>query len=123
MKILIVDDEMTVLKKMESVLLPYGECTLATSAEQALKLCAGAVGLGAPFDLITIDIHLQDSNGLDLLAALNKMEKDKAVPVAKKIMVTASGTKDNLLKAVTKGCDGFIVKPVKRDITFSYLFF
>jgi CheY-like chemotaxis protein len=30
-------------------------------------------------------------------------------------MVTASGTKTNLLKAATKGCNGFMVKPVKKD--------
>jgi CheY-like chemotaxis protein len=33
----------------------------------------------------------------------------------KKIMVTTSGTKENLILATAKGCDGFIVKPVKRD--------
>jgi CheY-like chemotaxis protein len=31
-------------------------------------------------------------------------------------MVTASGTKANLVKAYTRGCDGFLVKPVKRDV-------
>jgi DNA-binding response OmpR family regulator len=30
-------------------------------------------------------------------------------------MVTASGTKDNLIKAASSGCDGFMVKPVKKD--------
>jgi two-component system chemotaxis response regulator CheY len=115
MKILIIDDEMTILRKMETLLAPYGECVLATSADQALQLCAAAAKLGTPFGLMTIDIHLEQANGLDLLAAINKLENDRDLPAARKIMVTASGTKDNIMKAVVKGCDGFIVKPVKRD--------
>jgi two-component system chemotaxis response regulator CheY len=114
MKILIIDDEATVLKKMEAILAPYGECVLATGADQALELCAAADKLGKPFDLITIDIHLKEANGLDLLAAINKLENDRTLPAARKVMVTASGTKDNIMKAVVKGCDGFIVKPVRR---------
>lgn len=115
MKILIIDDEITALTKMKVLLSSYGDCTLSTNMNQALQLCQKAIHSGIPFELITIDIQLGNDNGHDLLENINQMElRERATP-AKKIMVTASGTKDNLMKAYSKGCDGFIVKPVKRD--------
>ncbi len=115
MKILIIDDEMPVLTKMKVLLSAYGECTLANTAQQAIQLCTSALQENKPFDLITIDIHLKDVSGLDLLVSINQIENETALPAAKKVVVTAAGTKDNIIRAMIKGCDGFLVKPVKRD--------
>ena len=115
MKILIIDDEMAALTKMKILLSSYGECTLSTNAGQAIQLCSRAIKGGVPFELITIDIQLGEESGHDLLEDINLLEFQKNTNPAKKIMVTASGTKNNLVKAYSKGCDGFIVKPVKRD--------
>lgn len=115
MKILIVDDEITALTKMKVLLSSYGDCTLSTNMGQALQLCQKAIRSGIPFDIITIDIQLGNDNGHDLLENINQMELRERTTPAKKFMVTASSTKENLVKAYSKGCDGFIVKPVKRD--------
>lgn len=115
MKILIVDDELTALTKMKVLLSTYGECTLSTNMGQALQLCQKAIRSGVPYDMITIDIQLGSENGHDLLENINQLEIREHTDPAKKFMVTASGTKENLMKAYAKGCDGFIVKPVKRD--------
>jgi two-component system chemotaxis response regulator CheY len=115
MKYLIVEDKMTALIKMKAMLSAYGEGTGVTNGYQAIEQCAAAIKKGAPLDLITIDIGLPKVSGLKVLQAINKLESDNDVPASKKIMVTASGTKDNLLKAASSGCDGFLVKPVKKD--------
>lgn len=115
MKILIVDDEMAALTKMKVLLGAFGDCTLCTGAQQALQMCAKAIQASKPFDLITIDIHLGSVDGNDLLEGINQLEIKGHTAPAKKVMVTASGTKENLVKAYSKGCDGFIVKPVQRD--------
>lgn len=115
MKILIVDDEMAALTKMKVLLSAFGECTLCTSSQQALQLCAKAIESGRPFELITIDIHLGQADGNDLLEEINQLESRQRATPAKKLIITASGTKENLVKAFQKGCDGFIVKPVQRD--------
>ena len=115
MKYLIVEDEMTALIKMKAMLSAYGEGTGVTNGYQAIEQCAAAIKKGAPLDLITIDIGLPKVSGLKVLQAINKLESDNDAPASKKIMVTASGTKDNLLKAASSGCDGFLVKPVKKD--------
>jgi CheY-like chemotaxis protein len=115
MKFLVIEDEMTALIKMKAMLSAYGDSTGVTNGYQALEQCAAAIKKGAPFDLITIDIGLPEVSGLQVLQAINKLEADHQTPAAKKIMVTASGTKDNLIKAASSGCDGFMVKPVKKD--------
>lgn len=115
MKILIIDDEMAALAKMKLLLNSYGECTLSTNADQALQLCEEAIKAQKPFKLISIDIQLGDVDGNDLLEKINQLELEAQVPAATKIMVTAMGTAENLVLAHAKGCDAFIVKPVKRD--------
>jgi CheY-like chemotaxis protein len=115
MKILIVDDEMAALTKMKVLLSAFGECALCTGSQQAVQLCAKAIEGGYPFELITIDIHLGRSDGNELLEEINQLEARHRAAPAKKLIVTASGTKENLVKAFQKGCDGFIVKPVQRD--------
>jgi two-component system, chemotaxis family, chemotaxis protein CheY len=115
MNFLIIEDEMTALIKMKAMLSAYGEGTGVTNGYQALEQCAAAIKKSAPFDLITIDIGLPKISGLKVLQAINKLEGDHHVPASKKIMVTASGTKENLIKAASSGCDGFMVKPVKKD--------
>ena len=115
MNFLIIEDEMTALIKMKALLSAYGDGTGVTNGYQALEQCAAAIKKGTPFDLITIDIGLPKVSGLQVLQAINKLEGDHQIPASKKIMVTASGTKDNLIKAASGGCSGFMVKPVRKD--------
>jgi two-component system, chemotaxis family, chemotaxis protein CheY len=115
MKIMIVDDEAAALNKMKILLDTYGECTLCTKAVQALLLYGTAINEGAPFELVSIDLQLENSDGNELLEKMNQVEIKKGVPPAKKLIVTAMGTAENLVIAHAKGCDAFLVKPVKRD--------
>lgn len=114
MNFLVIEDEMIALIKMKALLSAYGEGTGVTNGYQALEQCAAAIKQGTPFDLITIDIGLPKVSGLQVLQAINKLETDNHVPASKKIIVTASGTKDNLIKAALSGCNDFLVKPVKK---------
>lgn len=116
MKILIIDDEITALTKMKALLHAYGDCTMTTHAEQALRLFEAATEEHAPFDLVFIDTQLSQASGFAILESLIQKETQADAATSIKIMVTASGTKANLVKAYTRGCDGFLVKPVKRDV-------
>ena len=116
MRILIIDDEITALTKLKVLLVGYGECVLNTKAELSVRLFQDAIDNQTPYDLVLIDIHLAEANGLDLLETLTRMETESEIPHSIKMMVTASGTKENLMKAYAKGCDGFLVKPIKRDV-------
>ena len=115
MRILAIDDEFAALKKMEVMLSDYGRCDAATNGQQARELYAQAIKEGEPYSLITIDIELPDTNGLELLKYFFAVETKNQKLSSKKIMVTAHGNPDNVFDA-SKYCNGFITKPVKRDV-------
>ncbi len=115
MRILAIDDEFAALKKLEILLTHYGPCDAATNGRQARELYAKALKQGNPYALITIDIELPDTSGLELLKYFSAIESENSKYAAKKIVVTAHGNPDNVVEAA-KYCDGFITKPVKKDV-------
>ena len=120
MRILVIDDEFAALKKLEVLLSEYGECDAATNGSQAKALFAEAIKSGNPYELITIDIGLPDTNGIELLKFFSVIESKNSKIAAKKIMVTGSGDPGNVLDA-GKYCDGYITKPVKKEVLLEKL--
>ncbi len=115
MKILIVDDEYVALSKMTTLLSKYGDCKFATDGKQALKLFDIAVAdEGHPYDLITIDIDMPKIDGLELLKIISQKEQNRNISRAKKIIISAENSADNVLQAVQNHCDAFIAKPVLK---------
>ena len=115
MRILVIDDEFAALKKLEVLLSEHGECDAATNAGQAKDLFVKAIKEGKPYDLITVDIGLPDTNGLELLKFFSSMESRSTKLEAKKIVVTGSAEADDVLNA-SKYCNGYITKPIKKEI-------
>ena len=93
----------------------YGACDIATNGKEATELYTRAIQENIPYALITIDIELPDTSGLDLLKFFHGLENLSSRICSKKIVVTAYGNPDNVLDAA-KFCNGFINKPVKRDV-------
>jgi len=116
MRSLAIDDEFVALSKMVAMLKPYGECDAALDSQQALELFCRALEDSRPYGLVMIDINLPDINGITLLGRLQEEERRRSAPRATKVMVTADGTLSNVLAAVTGECDGFLVKPVRREV-------
>src|SRR5258706_10805282 len=104
-QILVVDDNPTNLKLASDVLESAGfQVTKAMNAEDAQVIIARA----AP-DLILMDIALPGMDGLTLTRML------KADPAPRHIQIvalTASAMKEDDLKALDAGCDGYITKPI-----------
>jgi two-component system chemotaxis response regulator CheY len=121
MRSLAIDDEFVALSKMTLLLEPFGACDAATSAQQALDLFCQAIREGDPYQLVTIDINMPDMNGLTLLGRLQREEQARGCPRAKKLIVTAASTPRNVQAAVSGECDGFLVKPVRREVLLTKL--
>ena len=115
LKILAIDDEFAALTKMKAMLSTFGECEVATSGAQTIDLIREAIQEGKYFDLITIDIELPDIDGIALLSEILREEKQYNL-CAVKLMVSASSTPSNVCRAKKQNCDGFLVKPIKKDI-------
>lgn len=115
MRILVIEDEFAALKKLEVLLAPYGACDAATNGLQARELYARAIRQGRPYGLITIDIALPDTSGLDLLKYFSSVERKNAKLACRKIMATAHGNAANVVGAANL-CDGFITKPIRKEV-------
>ncbi|MDA3851171.1 MAG: response regulator [Spirochaetaceae bacterium] len=115
MKILVVDDEYVALSRMVKLFSRWGEAEGATNATQALAMTEKALSQGVPYDIISIDIELPDSDGLELMKQIKKIELTMGLEhpwVSKKIIISARSQHDNIQKALALGCDDFLVKPV-----------
>ena len=105
-KILIIDDEQSLLESLEMFLKEKDyEVDCALSALEGLKKNA----LFKP-DIIILDIRLPDMDGLEVLQEL--MRKSEKTNV---IMVTAFHDMDTTIKAIKLGACDYIPKPIDAD--------
>jgi DNA-binding response OmpR family regulator len=105
-KILIVDDDKSVLQILATILQKAG-CSVVpveTGQEALGKLETQT------FDAAVIDVRLQDMNGLDLL---NKMQT--ITPNMTKIILTGYPSDEDRIRALEQGADYYLAKPIKSE--------
>jgi DNA-binding NtrC family response regulator len=103
--ILLVDDELEILKSLGEILTRFGYQVIARqSAQEALA----SVKDGAKIDLVITDYRMPGMDGLEFLNALRQM--DPSVPV---IMLTAYGAVESYLKSLSLGVYEYVNKPIK----------
>lgn len=108
-KILIVDDQITMLRIIRSMLQQLG----FNNVEQAFDGNAALEELGkGGFGLIISDWNMEGMNGIDFLRAVRGHSTYKSIPF---IMVTAENKKENIMEAVQAGVSNYIVKPFNTD--------
>jgi len=101
-KILVVDDEMSILDTLQILLRGEGfDVTVASSGREALERLPQL----SP-DLVLTDIRMPGLTGLDLLAAIR--ETDRELPV---ILMTAQASLQSAMQAVNRGAFYYLQKP------------
>jgi len=105
-RILIVDDEKTVLENFREILELKGySVDIAETGQEAIDKSEAN-----PYNLALLDIRLPDMEGTELL----KRMKD-TIPKMVKIMVTGYPSLENAKEALNRGADSYVVKPVNMD--------
>lgn len=112
---LIIDDEFASLIKMKVILSKYGKCETEMSANKAVIKFTEALNSDEPYTLVTFDINMPDINGIELLDDFTQLERKFNKHPSIKIVVSSSGTTENVIRAARLKCDAFIVKPAKRE--------
>lgn len=106
MRILIVDDEQTLLNQLKDAF--EDQCYMvetASDGEEALdKVFENQI------DLIILDIMLPKQDGMSVLFEIRKA--DIAIPV---LMLTAKGDIDDKIKGLDLGADDYLAKPFSLD--------
>jgi len=64
-------------------------------------------------DLVLLDVGLPDTNGFDVLARMRAHPQLKSIPV---IMLTGNAQREDVMRGLAGGADGYITKPFDRDV-------
>ena len=101
-KILIVEDDITIIRTLEANLLSEGFETVSVSGQrQALSALEKEI-----VDLLLLDISLAEGSGF----AVCEAAKERGLPV---IFLTASGDENSVVRGLDMGADDYIAKPFR----------
>ncbi len=105
-RILIIDDEVTLLKAIDRFLkdLGYEVLTAATYAAALEQLSQG------PVDAALIDLKIAEKSGIDLLKEIKKLQPHVAC-----LMMTGYATVDSAIEAIKCGAFHYLTKPFRLE--------
>ncbi len=123
MKTLITEDDFTSRRLLQEFLRPYGPAHIAVNGKEAVEAVHTSLEAGEPYDLICLDVMMPEMDGQTALRRIRQMEEKAGVGMdfAKILMTTALGDKDNILEAFAEQCDGYLVKPIRKDLLLQEL--
>lgn len=113
-RILLVDDEKSILSSLTQLLaINYEEYLIGTaqSAEEALALANLA-----SVDVLITDLRLPQMDGLDLIKAVRERS-----PKTRMLLITAYATEKIIEQAQKNGCNAFLQKPLDVDLLFEFI--
>ncbi len=122
MKTLIVEDDFTCRKLIQAYLKDFGHCDVAVNGIEAIEAFKQAIKEKEPYDLITLDIMMPELDGMGTLEQVRKIEADLGIhglEGVKVIMTTAKEKSTDIFGAFKKGCEAYIIKPVKADALYT----
>jgi len=110
-RILVIDDEVNILKTIELSLASSGYTPEAYSnPEDGIKRAKEVY-----FDLAFIDLKMQPLNGIEVLSEIKKISPDTTV-----VLMTAHGTIESAVEAMKNGAYDYILKPFTHK-EFTYI--
>jgi len=103
-KILIVDDDLDILRLVEIVLKRSGfSVATAKNGYDALTYLQTEMP-----DLVVLDVAMPGMTGFEVLEKIKSLERTRQIPV---MMLTARNNKDEIVRAVQAGAQNYVVKP------------
>ncbi|MGJ8656536.1 MAG: response regulator [Akkermansiaceae bacterium] len=111
--ILIVDDGLVIRTVLSRKLQEKGyTVTAAVNGKNALEIIAD----GLQPDLIILDVHMPELNGLETLRELRKTHTATQLPV---IMATTKDEDEDIVNCFDAGASDFVSKPINFPVLFA----
>jgi two-component system response regulator AtoC len=105
-KILVVDDEPSIRKYLETLLQVDGhEVSSVSSGKEALE----RIGAGERPDLIILDLLMPEMDGLETLRQLMQVERTLNI-----VMLSCSNEVSNVVEAIRLGAQDYLTKPFEK---------
>ncbi len=109
--VLVVDDDEMCLELSKEILPLHCEVHTAKSGNEAIVKYLECIP-----DILLLDIHMPDENGISILEQIKEFD-----PASYVLIVSGDSVTDNVLDAKKRGAVGFITKPFTRDIVNKYI--
>jgi len=118
MRILIVDDDFTSRRLLQTFLSEYGQCDVAVNGKEAVEAYRNSMNEWDAYDLICLDIMMPEMDGQQVLKEIRQIEKGSGkdgLDGVKIIMTTALDDSDNIKQAFREQCEVYLVKPIEKQ--------
>lgn len=114
-RVLIVDDNRITLHVIKRLVESFGcRAVIAGSGEEALALYSETLDED-PMDLVLMDIGLPGMDGITAVNRIWELDRTSRVPV---IIISASGSENEMRRASEAGIEHYLLKPVKHSALF-----
>lgn len=118
-RVLVVDDNRTNRDVLMGYLQAWGcVCDSARDAEMAYSLLQAVARVGAPFDLVLIDMRMPEINGADLG---RRIKADSALSRTPIVMLTSQGMRGEAAAMRAIGFSAYLAKPIQPDQLFNVI--
>jgi DNA-binding NarL/FixJ family response regulator len=115
MKVLLIDDHPLILVALQSVIQGLGDNVTVVGARKA-AVARDTLQQNADFDLVLLDLQLEDADGFDVLSELRAAHP--ALPV---VIVSASDRASDVIRSIDLGAMGFVPKRATNETLFEAL--
>jgi two-component system, chemotaxis family, chemotaxis protein CheY len=108
LKVLIVDDFLTMRRIVRGLLMEIGIENVDEAEDGSVAL---TMLRAAKYDFVVSDVNTPGMSGFELLSAIKADDSLKCLPV---LMVTAEARKEDIVRAAKDGAAGYVVKPFAK---------
>jgi CheY-like chemotaxis protein len=113
MRALVVDDNLTNRRILDSLLSAWGmKPTLVPAGEEALAALADASKANQPFPLVLTDASMPRMDGFQLAG---EIRKNSQLASTKIVMLTSAGQRGDAARCREMGLEGYLTKPVSQS--------
>lgn len=107
-KILIIDDEISIRKLLEFYFKKYFTVTTKSDGEEAMNyILEGNIP-----DAIIADLNMPKMNGYDFTEAIRKMKHLEKTPI---VILSGNESSNDRIRCLKMGADDYLVKPFNPD--------
>jgi CheY-like chemotaxis protein len=88
---------------------------VVSDGAEALEAWTAARTAGKPFDLLLMDVHMPDVDGIEATAQIRAAERQQEMSHTPILALTANAFAEDREACLAAGMDGFLVKPLDRE--------
>ena len=118
-RLLVVDDNATNREILHNQAVAWGmPHETVESGPEALEELRTAAARNEPYDIVILDWHMPEMDGIELAARINE---DPGIPALRQVMLSSAAFDEEAARAVEQGIDRYLNKPVKQSALYECL--